>query len=48
VEHPFRVIKCRFGLSKVKFKGLARNSAHVLTLFALSNLSMARKKLMAP
>jgi IS5 family transposase len=47
VEHPFRVIKRQFGLTKVRFKGLAKNTAHVVTLFALSNLWMARKKLMA-
>ena len=47
VEHPFRVIKRQFGLTKVRFKGLAKNTAHVLTLFALANLWMARKKLMA-
>jgi IS5 family transposase len=47
VEHPFRVIKRQFGLAKVRFKGLAKNTAHVITLFALSNLWMARKKLMA-
>jgi len=47
VEHPFRVIKRQFGLTKVRFKGLAKNTAHVMTLFALSNLWMARKKLMA-
>jgi IS5 family transposase len=47
VEHPFRVIKCQFGLVKVRFKGLAKNTAHVITLFARSNLWMARKKLMA-
>ena len=47
VEHPFRVIKRQFGLMKVRFKGLAKNTAHVITLFALSNLWMARKKLMA-
>jgi IS5 family transposase len=46
VEHPFRVIKRQFGLTKVRFKGLAKNTAHVVTLFALSNLWMARKKLM--
>ena len=45
VEHPFRVIKRQFGLLKVRFKGLAKNTAHVVTLFALSNLWMARKKL---
>ena len=47
VEHPFRVIKRQFGLAKVRFKGLAKNTAHVVTLFALSNLWMARKKLLA-
>ncbi|WPG41324.1 IS5 family transposase [Variovorax sp. EBFNA2] len=47
VEHPFRVIKRQFGLMKVRFKGLAKNTAHVITLFALSNLWMARRKLMA-
>jgi IS5 family transposase len=47
VEHPFRVIKRQFGLVKVRFKGLAKNTAHVVTLFALSNLWMARKQLIA-
>ena len=46
-EHPFRVAKRQFGLMKVRFRGLAKNTAHVVTLFALSNLWMARKKLMA-
>lgn len=45
-ERPFRVIKRRFGLVKVRFKGLAKNTAHVITLFALSNPWMARKRLM--
>jgi transposase, IS5 family len=47
VEHPFRVIKRQFGLLKVRFRGLAKNTAHVITLFALSNLWMARRRLMA-
>jgi IS5 family transposase len=47
VEHPFRVIKRQFGLMKVRFRGLAKNTAHVITLFALSNLWMARNKLLA-
>ena len=46
VEHPFRVIKRQFGYVKVRFKGLAKNHGQVLTLFALSNLWMARRKLM--
>jgi IS5 family transposase len=47
VEHPFRVIKCQFGYQKVRFKGLAKNTVQVITLFALSNLWMARKQLMS-
>ena len=47
VEHPFRVIKRQFGLVKVRFRGLAKNTAHVITLFALSNLWMVRRKLLA-
>ncbi len=46
VEHPFRVIKRQFGLMKVRFRGLAKNTSHVVTLFALSNLWMARRRLM--
>ena len=47
VEHPFRVVKRQFGLMKVRFRGLAKNTAHVITLFALSNLWMARRRLLA-
>lgn len=45
VEHPFRVIKRQFGYAKVRYRGLAKNTAQVLTLFALSNLWMARGRL---
>jgi IS5 family transposase len=47
VEHPFRVIKRQFGLLKVRFKGLEKNTAHLMTLFALANLWLARRRLMA-
>ena len=47
VEHPFRVIKRQFGFVKVRYKGLAKNAAQIATLFALSNLWMARQDLMA-
>ncbi|WDJ11343.1 IS5 family transposase [Xanthomonas campestris pv. incanae] len=46
VEHPFRVIKRQFGYTKVRYRGLAKNIAQVLTLFALSNLWMKRKQLL--
>ncbi len=47
VEHPFRVIKRQFGYTKVRFRGLAKNAAQMVTLFALSNLWMARRHLLA-
>ena len=47
VEHPFRVVKRQFGHVKARYRGLAKNGAQVLTLFALSNVWMARKHLLA-
>ena len=47
VEHPFRVIKRQFGYVKVRFRGLAKNTAQMVTLFALSNLWMAPRHLLA-
>jgi IS5 family transposase len=46
VEHPFRIVKCVFGYRKVRFKGLLKNTALLLTLFALANLYMSRRLLM--
>jgi IS5 family transposase len=46
VEHPFRVIKRQFGYVKVKYRGLAKNTSNLVTLFALSNLWMVRKRLL--
>ena len=46
VEHPFRVSKRQFGFTKVRYRGLAKNTAQLGTLFALSNLWMARSNLM--
>ena len=45
VEHPFRVIKGQFGFTKVRYRGLAKNTAQLVTLFALSNLWMARRQM---
>lgn len=44
VEHPFRVIKRQFGHTKVRYRGLAKNTAQLYTLFMLSNLWMVRKR----
>ena len=46
VEHTFRVIKRQFGFVKVRYRGLKKNTAQIITLFALSNLWMVRGKLM--
>ena len=46
VEHPFRVIKRQFGYIKVRYRGLKKNTAQLITLFALSYLSMARGELL--
>jgi IS5 family transposase len=47
VEHPFRVIKRQFGYQKVRYRGLAKNTVQIMTLFALSNLWMMRRRLLA-
>ena len=46
VEHPFRVLKRQFGYAKVRYRGLMKNTAQLMTLFALSNLWMARHRLL--
>jgi IS5 family transposase len=46
VEHPFRVIKRQFGYTKVRFRGLVKDTAQQITLFALATLCMTRKQLM--
>jgi IS5 family transposase len=45
VEHPLRVIKRQLGHVKVRYRGLKKNTAQLHTLFALSNLWMARRSL---
>lgn len=45
-EHPFRVVKRQLGYAKARYRGIAKNTAQVLTLFALSNLWMSRRRLL--
>ena len=40
------MIKRQFGYTKVRYRGLVKNTAQVLTLFALSNLWMVRRPLL--
>lgn len=47
VEHPFRVVKRQFGHTKARYRGMAKNGAQVVTLFAMANLWMARRQLLA-
>jgi len=39
-------VKHQFGYTKVRYRGLAKNTAQMLTLFALSNLWMVRRQLL--
>ncbi len=45
-EHPFRVIKQQFGFQKTRLRGMLKNSCKVNVLAALSNLFMARRRLL--
>jgi len=47
VEHPFRVIKRQFGHTTARWRGLAKNSAQVLPLFALPNSWMTRRRFLS-
>jgi IS5 family transposase len=47
VEHPFRYIKQVFGYSKVRYRGLAKNSNRLHLLAAFSNLLMSEKYMLA-
>ena len=46
VEHPFKVVKDQWKHRKVKYKGLEKNTLQLNTLFALSNIYLARKTLL--
>jgi IS5 family transposase len=47
VEHAFHIVKNRFGHRKVRYKGLAKNTAQLFTLFALANLFLVKRRLLA-
>lgn len=44
-EHAFHVVKTLWGFRKVRYRGLAKNTARVFTLFALANLYLTRYRL---
>ena len=45
-EHAFHVVKNLWGFTKVRYRGLYKNTVRALTMFALSNLYLARRLLM--
>ncbi|MEF8752348.1 MAG: IS5 family transposase [Accumulibacter sp.] len=47
VEHPFHIVKNLFGHRKVRYRGLKKNTAQLHILFALANLVIARRQLLA-
>jgi IS5 family transposase len=47
VEHPFHVVKNLFCHKKLRYRGLAKNTAQLHTLFALANLVIVKKALLA-
>ena len=47
VEHPFHIIKNLFGHRKVRYRGLAKNTAQLHSLFALANLVIGKAWLVA-
>ena len=47
VEHPFHVVKNRFGHKKLRYRGLFKNTAQLHTLFALANLVIVKQALLA-
>jgi IS5 family transposase len=46
VEHIFQVIKHLWGHRKVRYRGLAKNEVHCLSLLALANLYLVRRQLL--
>jgi IS5 family transposase len=46
VEHVFRVLKCQFGFTKVRYRDLAKNADHLFGVFALVNIVMSKRRLL--
>lgn len=45
-EHAFNVVKRLWGFTKVRYQGVAKNTARLFAAFALANLYMVRCHLM--
>jgi IS5 family transposase len=44
-EHAFHVVKRLWGFAKVRYRGLAKNTARLFAAFALANLYLLRRRL---
>ena len=47
VEHPFHVVKNRFQHRKTRYRGLAKNTSQMFSLFGLANLLLAKRHLLS-
>jgi IS5 family transposase len=45
VEHPFHVVKNIFGYKRARYRGLAKYTAPLHTLFGLANLMITERRL---
>ena len=46
VEHPLHVVKNLFKHKKARYRGFAKNTAQLFSLFALANLMLAKRRLL--
>ncbi len=46
-EHAFHVVKTLWGFTKVRYRGLLKNTARLFTAFALANLYLVRRRLIS-
>ena len=47
VEHPFQIVKLRFGYAKVRYRGLFKNTQRLALLLGLANVVRAERQLAA-
>lgn len=47
-EFPFHVVKRLWGFAKVRYRGIYKNTVRALTMFALANLYLVRRRLLPP
>ena len=45
-EHAFHVVKRLWGFTKVRYRGLAKNTVRLFAMFALANLYLVRRRLL--